>query len=176
MEYSIPVVNEYGKNYFLACYEDMRFLFRRLNASTLIDSPQGEYRNKFEVRRNDGVVAAGKYYNLPKKRRTIPLFLVRYSEVSAYNAIRNYETFHADNFFVDDEIFSEVNVHDVKARCFASSVSWMYKLDAQMQSLRSDLPQRNIQMMITANESFIREVQNNQDALGLRTFIVPDYF
>jgi hypothetical protein len=51
MEHSILVINENGKNYFLACYEDMRFLFRRLNASSLIAGPGSDEMDKFEVRR-----------------------------------------------------------------------------------------------------------------------------
>jgi hypothetical protein len=69
-----------------------------------------------------------------------------------------------------------VNAHDVKARGFASTISFMSRLDARMHSLQNGLRQRNIEMIISAGQSFIRRVENNQDALGLKTFIVPESF
>ncbi len=177
MEYWIPVVNEGGKNHFLACYEDMRFLFRRLDASCLIASSESEPMDSFEVRRNEGIIIAGDCYNLCGK---IPVFLIQYSELPSYNPSRNsstpHENLYADDFQHGDEIFSDVNAHDIKARAFASTRSFMEVMDAKMQSLKNGLVQANIEMIISSNQTFIRRVENNHDALGLKTFIVPDYF
>ncbi|MDB5255228.1 MAG: hypothetical protein JWL92_604 [Candidatus Nomurabacteria bacterium] len=176
MEYSISVINEDGKNYFLVRHGNMRFLFRRLNASSLISSPDSDEMDKFEVRRDEGIIIAGECYNLEGK---IPVFIINYSEVDFYNPRRNcstpHEDLYAEDFLPDDMIFSEVNAHDVKAKGFASTMSFMEKMDEKMQSLKAGLYQRNIEMIISSQQTFIRRVENDQDAIGLKTFIVPPY-
>jgi hypothetical protein len=176
MEYSIPVINEDGKNYFLACYKDMRFLFRRLHASSLIASPESNKMDKFEVRRRDEIIISGDCYTLCEK---YPVFLIQYSEVDPYNPMRNYSTpfedLYADDFLPGDMVFSEVNAPGIKAKGFASTISFMEKLDAQIQAVKNGLQQRNIKMLVSS-QSFIRRHENNQDVLGLKTFIVPEYF
>src|SRR4051812_6441696 len=105
MKYSIPVVCEGGKNYFLACHEDMRFLFQRLDASCFIATPEGEDMDQFEIRRNEEVIIAGDCYSLERK---IPVFIIKYSEVAPYSPMRNYSTPHqtlfAEDFLPDDRV------------------------------------------------------------------------
>jgi hypothetical protein len=177
MEYSIPVITEQEKNYFLVCYEDMRFLFRRLHAASLIAFPEGIIMDRFEIRRNNEIIITGDCYHLCEK---IPIFWIQYSELTAYNPMRNtsepHETLYAEDFLAGDMVFSDVNAHEVKVKSFVSTMSFMEQLDAQLLSLSNGLTQTNIKMMISVGQSFIRRVENDQDVLGLKTFIIPDYF
>jgi len=174
MDYSISVINEKGKNYFLACHKDKRFLFSRLDASSFISTPECDELNKFEVRRKDWVIMTGESYNWYHKN---PVFLIRYSEIKGYdpslNNISPCETLFADHFQPDDMIFSNVNAHEVRVMALLSVLSFMENLDDTMYSFQNESRRHNIEMVIAANQSFIARVHNNMDALGLETFIVP---
>jgi hypothetical protein len=174
MDYSIKVVNEEGKNYFLACHEDKRFLFRRLDACNFISAPEGTEVYTFEVRRTGSVIMTGDCYNWHQKNA---VFLIRYSEVDGYDPARNetypFETLFADDFQPDDMIFSDVNVHDLRVKALLAVLSFMQELDEKMYSFRNGSTRQNVAMVIAANQSFITRACNDADMSGLKTFIVP---
>jgi hypothetical protein len=177
MEYSIPVVYEEGKNYFLVCNKNMRFLFRRLNASSMIAVPENTIMDRFEVQRKGEIIIAGECYYLCGK---MPIFLIGYSENQSYSPLRNtsmpHETLFAEDFDPGDMIFSTVNAAYVKAQGFASTISFFNKLDANLRSLQNGLYQGNIEMIISSGQSLIIRTENDQDVLGLKTFIIPESF
>lgn len=174
MKHSIPVVTEEGKNYFMARSDNMKFLFTRLDAWSLIAVPEGEKMDSFEVRRNEEVVIAGYCYNLYGEHS---IFLIQYSEVPNYTPARNnstpHETLYASDFLLGDMIFSDVNAHDVRARGFVSALSFLETIDAKVYAQQHTLSRHNVAMIVSAQQSFFRRVSTNEDVLGLKTFIVP---
>lgn len=174
MDYSISVIEEEGKNYFLARHDDMRFLFRRLDASSFISIPERDELDKFEIRREDEVIMAGDCYNWYHKNAA---FLIRYSEVEGYNPSRNdiapCETLFVDDFQPGDMVFSDVNAHELRVRALLATLSFMHDLDTKMYAFQHGARWQNVAMVMAANQSFIARVHNNIEVLGLKTFIVP---
>lgn len=176
MNYSLEIISENGKNYFVISHKDKRFLVRRINAVAFISQTETDKMDPLEIYRNGSIIFSANCYRLLGE---IPVYWIEYSELSAYRVASNTscpcETLCAEDFLPGDKIFSDIDVENNKGASYTFLLSLFNFIETSMKNLSQHLSQSNITGTITCNGSpalFKNEI-NSRDVLGIKTFIVP---
>lgn len=179
MEYQIEVIQESGKNYFVANCDNSSFLFQRLHAESFIahtyDSP---ITDKFYVIRNGSIIMAGFCYNLLRKH---PIYWIEYSEHTTYTERSSWSSpwsiLFADDFKPGDLIVSETNVGENKAKGYLSLMKLMNFIETSFNSFKSHLKKSGVNVSGTTSISArdIQRLHTTADVIDIKTYIVPAY-
>ena len=177
MKYELHVVSEHGENFFAAIYSDKRFLFRRIDASTLIAN-EDSY-DQFEITRNGSIIMTGACYHLLEKW---PIFWIEYSELSFYSTASNISCprniIFADDLRPGDIIHSDVPIEERKGQGYASIMSFMNFIDTSFNNfVRKTQVDGNMKItMKRYGGVYFNYKPDTRTVLGIKTYMVPACF
>jgi hypothetical protein len=173
MNYSLEIISENGKNYFLVFHNNKRFLVRRINAVAFIST---DLMDPVEIYRNGSIIFSANCYRLLGE---VPVYWIEYSELAAYRALSNIscpkETLYAEDFLPGDKIFSNIDVQKRKGEGYESFLSLFNFIETSMEKVSQQLSKSNIGRTVFCNgfPALFKREQSNEDVLGIKTYVVP---